>query len=215
MNLDLGFTVDSYVDVLGLFLSAVVLLALAWSLVGRPWRSGPLPARDRLRISTTLVRYDLWLELRGVDRRRRRDLREELRANLHDAAAEVGASAAVAGLGSLRSMSAEAAEPLATRPRWSVGFAVAAAVFLAVTVIELIATAAWMSAADASGVDRLQGALPLFPGSQASWERTGDGLAVGLEPGWLVVVAMVVGFVAAGRPWLRRRPTHLELTPDA
>ena len=199
--MSLHFTLDSYLDVLLLLLVAAALIGLAWLSIARPWRSNGLGAGDRLRISSALIRYELWLELRGVNRRRRRDLVEELRANLHDAAAQIGSGPAVAALGPVRLMSSEAAGPARGRPHWAAGIITAAMLFLVVTVLELVATAAWVSAADTAGVDRLQGALPLFPGSRANWERLDGGLSVALEPGWLVVAA-VVGFVVAARPWL-------------
>jgi hypothetical protein len=200
--MSLHFTLDSYLDVVLLLLVAVALIGLAWLSIARPWRSNGLSAGDRVRISSALIRYEFWLELRGVNRRRRRDLIEELRGNLHDATAQIGSGPAVAALGPVRLMSAEAAGPARGRPHWSAGIVAATTLFLVVTVLELVATAAWVSAADTAGVDRLQGALPLFPGSRASWERLDGGLSVALEPGWLVVAAVVVGFVVAARPWL-------------
>ena len=182
-------------------LLVIALLGLSLLLIARPWRSAGSGLTDRWRIGAAVFRYDAWLELRGVNRRRRRDLREELRANLDAAAEQVGTTSALAALGSLREMSAEAVAPDAG-PRWSTGAMAAAGAFTVVTVVELIAVIAWNGAAEASGVAQVQGQLPLFPGSLASWERVDGGLSIGLEPGWLVFAAIAIAFVLGSRPWL-------------
>ena len=72
----------------------IALLVASLTVVGRPWRSSRSELADRLRIGSAVVRYDFWLEMHGVSRRRRRGLREELRTNLDDAAEQVGAAEA-------------------------------------------------------------------------------------------------------------------------
>jgi hypothetical protein len=214
----MSFTLDSFTDVLLLLLLAAALLAVAWLAIARPWRSDSIGLSDRWRISTALVRYEFWLELRNVNRRRRRDLIEELRANLHDATAQVGSRQAVKALGSLRRMSGETVETARTRPRWSTGFVAAAAIFIALFLIELMAAFAWMSGAEASGVARVQGALPFFPGSQATWNGNASGFSMDLELGWLTFATAALTFIVVGRPWvgLRRRsrvnPAAAEVT---
>jgi hypothetical protein len=198
----MSFAVDRAQPLVLALLLLVVLLVLTVALVARPWRSGRPGFGDRFRIGAAVLRYDLWLELRGLGRRRRRDLCEELRANLDDAAERVGAARAVAALGSLRRMSAEAAAGTATGPRWSAGATAAGCALAVVAAAELLAIIAWTAAADASGAARVQGPLPLFPGSLATWERTGSGLSIALEPGWLVFAAVAVAFVLGSRPWL-------------
>jgi hypothetical protein len=199
----MSLSLDSFTDVLFLFLPAVAVSAAAWTTIARPWRSGALGLRDRWRISATLVRYEFWLELREVQRRRRRDLIEELRANLHDATAQVGSRHAVKALGSLRRMSAETAETARTQPRWSTGFAAGSAMFVGLFLLELMTTFAWISGAEASGADSAQGGLPFFPGSRASWNAVDSGFSMELELGWLTFAAAVLAFVVAARPWLR------------
>ena len=63
---------------------------------------------DQARVAWAVTSYDWWLDLRGARRRRRRELRHELRTNLRDAAERVGAREAVQALGSTRRMAAEA-----------------------------------------------------------------------------------------------------------
>jgi len=179
-----------------------VLLGLSVTLVARTWRSGRSSFTDRLRIGVAVLRYDGWLELHGVGRWRRRDLREELRANLDDAAERVGTAQAVAALGPLRRMAAEAASGTETGPRWSTGAVAASGVLIVGFLAELIAIIGWTGAAEASGVGRVQGGLPLFPGSLATWEQSGQGFSIALEPGWLVIAAVAIAFVLGSRPWL-------------
>lgn len=80
-----------------------------------------MTVRDRVRIERAVQSYDWWLDLRGAPRRRRRELRTELRSNLRDATAHVGSRAAVSGLGSTRQMAAEVVPEDPTRPRWTAG----------------------------------------------------------------------------------------------
>lgn len=193
----MNFAVDLTLPLMFLLVGLSVSLAL----VARPSRSGKFAFADRLRISAAVVRYDFWLDVRGVSRRRRRDLREELRANLDAAAEQVGTAQALAALGSLRRMSAEAV-PTATGPRWNTGGLAAAGTFLVVAITELFAIIAWTSAAEASGADRVEGSLPFFPGSVATWDGSGGGFSIAFEPGWLVIAAVAIAFVLGSRPWL-------------
>jgi hypothetical protein len=191
-----GFAV--LVGVLG---AVAVALALA---VARPWRRGGPPFTDRLRIAAAVHRYDLWLDLRGVGRRRRRDLRGELRANLTDAASQVGAREAVRALGSVRRLATDVAESMRPQagPRWSAGVVAAGWAFAVVLAGELLATLWWASGAEASGAPRVEGSLPLFPGSWAEFARDDRAMSLGLQPGWIVVAAVAVSYLVAARPWL-------------
>jgi hypothetical protein len=210
----MGFTLDSFTDVFLLLLLAAALLVGSWLTIARPWRSGSISPSDRWRISVALVRYEFWLDLRQVNRHRRRDLIEELRANLHDATAQAGSRQAVKALGSLRRMATETAETAPSRPRWSTAFAAAGTTFVTLFVLELLAAVAWMSGAEASGVERVQGSLPFFPGSQATWDSTGPGFTMGLHLGWLTFAAAAIAFVVAARPWARLRRPDFTATAD-
>lgn len=63
-----------------------------------------LSKKDRMQIELTLHRIDNALGGR-VPRRKRREIREELRGNLTDAASKVGAEEAIRQLGDLRALS--------------------------------------------------------------------------------------------------------------
>lgn len=76
---------------------------------------------DRLRIEATVLRYDYWLEMRGVRGRDRRDLRGELRANLHEASADVGTTRALFGIGSPKQLAHAAPDVHPSRPRGASG----------------------------------------------------------------------------------------------
>ncbi|HST85575.1 MAG TPA: hypothetical protein VLL08_27805 [Kineosporiaceae bacterium] len=180
----------------------VILALVLLTLIARSWRGSRTGLTDRLRIDAAVGRYDLWLELRGASYRRRRDLRTELRANLNDAAEQVGTGQALAALGSLRQMAAEATGGAVTGPRWSTGASAAAGALVVVILAELWAIATWVSAAEASGATRVQGSLPLFPGSLVTWERVNGGLSIDLDTGWLVIAAAAIAFVLGSRPWL-------------
>jgi len=180
----------------------IALLVVSLAVVGRPWRSSRSDLADRLRIGAAVVKYDFWLEMHGVNRRRRRGLREELRTNLDDAAERIGAAEAVTALGPLRQMAAATATGPPAGPRWSSGANAAAVVLLIGFLAELLAIISWAGAADASGAGRVQGSLPLFPGSLAVWEHTDAGLSISLDPGWLVITAVALAFLIGSRPWL-------------
>ena len=160
---------------------------------------------DRARLEVAVQRYDWWLALRGAPGRRRRELRRELRANLADAAAGQGSRAAVSALGSTRTMAAEALPVDLTNPRWSAGAAAGAVAVAAVLLVELWAALGWLDGVVAAGPSRgagpVAGSLTLFPGSSLEYARAGSGFSLAFEPGWLCLVAGLLGFLAVARPW--------------
>jgi hypothetical protein len=202
-------TIDSGGDLLLLLVAAVALVAVAAVLPAvrrREPRDGS-PA-DRLRLGLAVLRYDLWLDLRGgVGRRRRRELREELRANLTDASVQVGSREAVRRLGPLRALAAETAGGTrpAGRPAWLRGLLVAGYAFGAVLVLELLAVMWWTGAAHDSGAPTVRGSLTLFPGSALEYGRAPGGMSLEFHPGWLTLAAAAVAFLLASRPWSRER----------
>jgi hypothetical protein len=206
-----GFALDSWADIalllgVGLALTAAPLLILVPSLQRQ---RGSLA--DRLRINLAVLRYDAWLDLRGgVGGRRRRQLRNELRANLVDASAQVGSRDAVRRLGPLKQLAAEAADAArathpAPRPAWGHGAVVAAQAFAAVLLLELLAVMWWTGGAHASGAPTVRGSLMLFPGSAVEYSRLTGGASLEFQPGWLVLAAAAVTFAVASRPWLLAR----------
>ena len=202
-----GITLDGGGDVV-LFLAvavAVVLVAVVAVLAAVRRRPGGGSPADRWRVGLAVLRYDMWLDLRGgVGRRRRRELCEELRANLTDASAQVGGREAVRRLGPLRALAAETAGGTrrSGRPAWSRGVLSAACAFAAVLLVELLAAMWWVGAAHDSGAATVRGSLTLFPGSVLEYGRLTDGVSLEFHPGWLVLAAAAVAFTVASRPWL-------------
>jgi hypothetical protein len=153
---------------------------------------------DRVRIERAVLAYDFWLDLRGTPRRRRRDLRRELRSNLCDAAARTGVRAAIAALGSTRQMARESGAEDRTRPRWVSGLN-AAAVTLFITVnLGFFAAFAWFDGARAADpTEAVSGSITFFPGSTLTYTRATDGFSLG----WLPFAAMLLVFLVVARPW--------------
>jgi hypothetical protein len=169
---------------------------------------------DRARIGRAVLSYDFWLDARGVSRRRRRELTTELRGNLLDASADRGARGAVGQLGSLRQMAREATVDDPGKPRWRVGFSVAAAATALVLLVELLAALSWVDGAMAgSPGGTVSGSMALFPGSAVTYSPTGGGFAVSFAPGWLCLAVGALALLLASRPWRvlthRGRPAHL------
>jgi hypothetical protein len=79
---------------------------------------------DKLRILWAGARYNFWLDLHSVPNRKRRDLRRELKANLVQAAANIGTSKALLNIGSLRKLASASTQDGVLRSRWSAGFSV-------------------------------------------------------------------------------------------
>lgn len=161
-----------------------------------------MTVRDRVRIERAVLSYDWWLDLRGAPRRRRRELRTELRSNLRDATAHVGSRAAVAGLGSTRRMAAEAVPEDRTRPRWTAGLQAGCTALALTLLVALLSGLAWADGAMSAAPDAtVRGSVTLLPGSSMEYSPVGDGVAVSTGVGWLPLAVGVVVFVAVARPW--------------
>ena len=157
---------------------------------------------DRLRIEWAVASYNWWLDLRGTPRRRRRDLRSELRSNLRDATAHSGSKAAVAALGGTRRMAAEAAPHDPSRARWTAGLQAGGAALGLALLVVLVSTLAWADGVIAADPDRtVSGSVTLLPGSSMEYAPLADGFSVSTDVGWLPLVAGVLVFVAVARPW--------------
>ena len=157
---------------------------------------------DRIRIERAVLSYDFWLDLRGTPWRRRRDLRQELRANLRDAAARSGTSAAVAALGSTRQMAAEAQVLDPARPHWTAGVHSGFVALMVTLLASLIAATAWADGVlSADPAEPVSGSVTLLPGSSLQYTPAGDGFALSYSTGWAPVAVGLVVFVLVARPW--------------
>ena len=157
---------------------------------------------DRVRIERAVLAYDWWLDLRGMPWRRRRDLRSELRANLRDAAADTGARAAVASLGSTRQMAAESSVDDPTRPRWAVGVYCGITALMVTLLMALLAGLAWADGVmSADPTEPARGSVTLLPGSSMEYAPLADGFAISSSVGWLPVAVGLLTFVMVARPW--------------
>ncbi|HEX8496537.1 MAG TPA: hypothetical protein VF661_05015 [Actinomycetales bacterium] len=157
---------------------------------------------DRIRIERAVQSYGWWLDLRGANGRRRRELRAELRANLVEAADRSSAVDAVAALGSTRAMAADALPADPSRARWLAGAQAGVAALALTLMVEMLMGLAWLDGAMASGsAGTVTGSLTLFPGSQLSYSSPGGGLVVSVSPGWLCLVAGLLVTLVVARPW--------------
>lgn len=180
---------------------AVTVLVLA-----RPWELRGGSFLDKLRIADAVSSYDFWLGWQGVGGRARRTARTELRANLWEATQQVGAREAVRALGPLRTLARDSGlQP--TGPRWGWG-AVAGFVALEVVVaVQLLVTTVVVDTAQAAGVPQLEVDVTAVPGMTVTYaEPAGGGLEFGMSLGPAPIVAGLVAFLVAARPWrlLRR-----------
>ena len=162
---------------------------------------------DRFRIETAILRYDFWLEMRGVRGRRRRDLRRELRANLTEARADVGTTRALFGIGSSKELAYAATDSDPSRPRWSQG-ALWASATLAVLVVWLLVTSLnIVRTIEAAGVTRSVDVSP-FPwfGTTFTAQSSPGVLEASISPLWQLLAGPLLVFLLVAQPWrlLRR-----------
>lgn len=166
---------------------------------------------DRARIASAVARYDFWMDSRGVPRRARRGLRQELRANLTDATAHDGSRAAVLAIGSPKALAYAAGEAHEGRPRWSFGATVAAGVFLLLAYAWLFSLFGFSDGVLASGVTGREVSGDVFPWGSAMAARVapdGSGFSIGGTFPWAVPAAAALALVLAAQPWrpLTHRP---------
>ena len=180
------------------FIVIISVSALAW--VGRPWelRGGSL--LDRIRVVEAVNNYDFWLSLRGVSGRRRRDLRDELRANLWDATLRIGSKPAVAAVGSTRALAA-GSDAARSGPRWGHGVVAGVTAVELVVMLQVFVATVWADAADAAKVSRLAGGITLIPGMRVEFEHTAQRWAFDLNFGPISLVIGGLVFLAVARPW--------------
>ena len=160
---------------------------------------------DRARVEWAIRSYDWWLDLRGANGRRRRELRRELRANLMDAAQHVGARDAVRALGGTQQMAVEAIPADRARPRWSVGISAGLVAAAATLLVQFLTALAWLDGVLAAGPDgRVSGSITLHPGSSLQYAPQASGFSMTFSPGWSALVVGLLVLVAVARPWRLR-----------
>ncbi len=159
---------------------------------------------DRARIWGAGLRYDFWLDLNSVPAKRRRSLRSELRANLTEAAASVGATIAIRRVGSLRSMARESVVDDVSRPRWLAGWWAGLSTLAALVVLFMLMSLVYAEGVLDSGVTTpVSSGLFPFVGSEITIDPSpdGGGIALSMSPGFGPFVAALVVFVLVARPW--------------
>ncbi|MDH4365229.1 MAG: hypothetical protein OEY70_14230 [Acidimicrobiia bacterium] len=162
---------------------------------------------DNVRLCWAQFHDDFWLDIYGVGRRDRRDLRRELAGNLRAAPADVGMGRAPLGLGGLRRLAHESSRGI-RRSSWSAGISaglVAAALsLLAFFLLSLHYAEGVLD----SGVGRpMSSWLSPFVGPSVEvHDQGGAGIGVTMGPGVLPSLLGLVAFVAVAKPWraLRR-----------
>lgn len=171
----------------------------------------PPAAAQRLSLTARWQRFwylqqvEMWLD--PMPRRKRKQVIEELKANLHLAANEVGMSAAISDHGKPRALAAQylADEPQG-RPTWYQGvFAVSVAIvlWLYACTIYVLGSVNTLLSAGTPGPVRIG-----FLGIDIEVEATDDMLgATFSDISWGSLVAFVVIFLLTSRIWrLWRRP---------
>ncbi|MBO0836680.1 MAG: hypothetical protein J2P28_14395 [Actinobacteria bacterium] len=173
---------------------------------------------DRLRIERVIWTVDVLVaELPG---RSRRTILRDLRANLRAAAAEVGTTEAVLGLGSLRRLSAGYLEaeygPDQPRPRWWRGAFWAIAIWVVILSVTIVQSTAFVDGVRA--VDPHAGGTytwhPLAPGLPSGEVTLGDqGRTAGISFPLGMLAYPLAALLLGARSWraLRRwrRPWSL------
>jgi hypothetical protein len=160
---------------------------------------------DRLRLEAALFRVDWELDGR-IPRRVRRQIKDELRANLGEAARLVGMKTAIQQLGDLRALGASYLEVYRGRFDLRAGWTAAFVAYIAVQVVAFAVFMAFQGGVLSSGghgaaYDLLNGFGP-FRGSVGTGGTSFE-VAI-LTPAHVVV--MLIAFVIGSRMWrlLRR-----------
>jgi hypothetical protein len=159
---------------------------------------------DHQRIAWVLARYDFWMDSRGVPRKARKGLRQELRANLTDATAQEGSRAAVLAIGSPKALAYAAGEAHEGRPRWTFGASVAGLALLALAYAWMFSLFGFADGVLASGVTGREVSGTSFPwGTELSATVQPDnaGFSIGGTVPWTIPVVALVVFALAAQPW--------------
>lgn len=157
---------------------------------------------DWIRREGVIARYDGWMEIYGVPRRRRRAERGDLRANLLEAAEHHGMRAAIEALGHPRDLAKAVGEGYTRGPRWMIALYALLAVFSVQFVALMLSMLAFADGVAASGVTgrEVRGGASPWPGAEFTYQETADTLSLSASWPWMPVLPLVVWFVVA-RPW--------------
>ncbi|MCJ7827032.1 MAG: hypothetical protein MUP36_02180 [Demequinaceae bacterium] len=187
------FSIESVlIAALGLFAIGITVLVVRYFRLRIPG----FGLGDRFRSFMYLARFSNGLLFRGIGDKERRSRTLELRANLAEAAAAEGMARAIQRLGSPRRLAASVVEGR-TRPTWVNGIiAGLVASFLAV-LFHGILIDTWVTAAEVSGAETVNGTIGLLPGATFTYEQGGDYTITSI---WLLIIP-VVAFLLWARPW--------------
>ncbi|MFX0537331.1 hypothetical protein ACQBAT_05680 [Ornithinimicrobium sp. Y1847] len=159
---------------------------------------------EKIKLESWLTRYDFWLDSRGVPVGVRSALGKEMRANITEAAADVGLAQALAGVGTPKELATQAAEGAVdpTRPRWLEGVAWATLAAVLYGVIVLVSMITFYQGVAATGAERGTGWALLVPGMELEVVRTDQQLSLAANGfPWLLPVLAVLAFLAGARVW--------------
>lgn len=165
---------------------------------------------DRSRVQYAVIRYDFWLEIRGIRSRERKALRRELRDNLGAASADVGVTRALFGIGSPKQLAYDVTPRARNRPRWSLGAVWAALTFGGVLLALLWTAITFVQVVEASDATGRQVSSSIFPWFGTTFHaeiaENGGGLSFGLDNPVALILLPLLVFVVVASPWrmLRR-----------
>lgn len=159
---------------------------------------------DRVRILWAGARYDFWLDLNSVPRKKRRELRRELRANLAEAAGHVGTSKALLNVGGMRKLAAESTRDGAGRSRWSAGITVGMVTFCTLIVLFFAASLYYAEGVlDTEVTGPVRSSLFPFLGStvEINNQGAGQGIEIDASFGPVPLLLPLAMFILVAKPW--------------
>ena len=156
-----------------------------------------------VRIEKAVQTYDFWMEFYGVDGRRRRVQRGELRANLAEAAADVGVARALANTGDVKALAHAVGEPHARRPRWLAGALAGALTAGLLFYAWAFSAFAFVGGVEASSVASEVTSRDVFPwlGLAFAAQVNADGIWFTGDLPWPVLVGGLLVLLLVARPW--------------
>lgn len=149
------------------------------------------------------ARYAFWLDLKSVPSRQRKVLRTELNSNLTEASADIGVQAALANLGSLRSLAKETTGDGQLRSRWLVGWVAAISTLAGLVLTFFFLTVYYIEGVvDAGATEPVTSSLfPYFGSSVTVDPAAARGLDISATAGPMPLVAAVAVWLLATKPW--------------